>query len=136
VPVKWQKNVEVSAEGLKKQHLVSLGAAVVAGLAVGIALVIWISVMSAQPRQEDTSNRVWVAMDSKQCVRIEYAMPLVQRGVQIYDSVMDRWATEDMAFCAACGCADGNAYYFLIAESDLPTALSLGYRVESPPHGS
>ena len=111
----------------------TLTAVVGVGLAAGIALIIAMSTISAQISANDTPKRVWVAIDAMQCANVGYASPLISAGVQIYQTDYARWASEDLMFCAACGCGNGFAYYFLIAESDVTRALDNGYRLESPP---
>jgi hypothetical protein len=35
--------------------------------------------------------------------------------------------------CLACSCPEGQTLYLQVREEDIPTMLSLGYRLESPP---
>lgn len=111
----------------------SVAIPVLVGLAVGIVLIILVSIMLPQPERTLEPERVWVAINATQCNDISYESLLAGKGIAVYDTDLDRWLGADMAVCEACFvCPTGWTYYFEIEKSYEPLAKEQGFVIQSP----
>jgi hypothetical protein len=111
----------------------SVAIPVLVGLAVGIVLIILVSIMLPRPEGTLEPARVWVAVNATQCNDMSYESLLAGKGIAVYDTDLNRWLRADMAVCEACFvCPSGWTYYFEIEKSDEPLARELGFVSQSP----